>query len=262
VNIILLALERLKKNVEYYALDLSLSELQRTLADIPHDVYKHVKCFGLWGTYDDGLRWIQQEPVASKPKSILWLGSSIGNFTRESAVSFLQGFSGALRTGDTMLIGIDACKDPERVYHAYNDREGLTHRFILNGLTHANRLLGSDQFQLDSWQVIGEYDTSAGRHHAFVSPLKDVVIDGVLIRKGERVRIEESYKWSDDETQALWEKVGFVESAYWSNRAGDYGKWLFFRGFPACPRWMNPSCILHTAYRYPAPLLSFSFQLF
>jgi len=35
VNILLQAIERLNKSVEYYAVDLSLPELERTFAEIP-----------------------------------------------------------------------------------------------------------------------------------------------------------------------------------------------------------------------------------
>lgn len=121
------------------------------------------------------------------------------------------------------MIGIDACKDPEKVHRAYNDSQGVTHRFILNGLTHANRLLGQDAFDIDQWQVIGEYDEVAGRHHAFVSPKVDVTIDGVLVKQNERVRIEESYKWSVDETARMMHDVGLVEGSKWSNSTADYG---------------------------------------
>jgi uncharacterized SAM-dependent methyltransferase len=76
------------------------------------------------------------------------------------------------------------------VYHAYNDRNGVTHEFILNGLKHANALISSNTFVMEDWEAIGEYDSNAGRHHAFVAPRKDVVVDGVPIKKGERVRIE------------------------------------------------------------------------
>lgn len=123
-----------------------------------------------------------------------------------------------------MIIGIDSCKDPERVYHAYNDRDNVTHDFISNGLRHANALMKEEAFKIEDWEVIGEYDEVAGRHHAFVAPRKDVVIDGVKILGGERVRIEESYKYSHDEILALWEKAGLAETNVWVNDRGDYGE--------------------------------------
>jgi len=186
--------------------------------------YKHVKPYGLHGTYDHALEWLKSSSVKDKPKTILWLGSSLGNFKRHEAAPFLAGFSDAIKTGDTMLIGIDSCKDPSRVYHAYNDRQNVTHEFILNGLKHANRLMEKETFKLDEWEVIGEFDEEAGRHHAFVSPLRDVLIEGVKISKGERIRIEESYKYSREEILELWEGAGLAENAVWSTDKGDYGK--------------------------------------
>lgn len=226
VSILLDALDRAGKSVEYYAVDLSLPELERTFAQVP--AYKHVKCFGLYGTYDHALEWLKSSQIRDKPKTILWLGSSLGNFKRHELPPFLAGYRDALRPGDNMLIGIDSCKDPDRVYHAYNDKEGVTHRFILNGLKNANRILGSKAgFDLSDWEVIGEYDVAAGRHHAFVSPIKDVTVDEVFIKKGERVRIEESYKYSRDEISHLWEESGLAANTVWANAKGDYGNFPF-----------------------------------
>lgn len=217
------AIERSGKKAEYYALDLSFSELKRTFSEIPAAGYKHVKCFGLYGTYDDGLEWLKSAQISSKPKTVLWLGSSLGNLKRNAAAQFLADFQNALQPGDSMLVGIDSCKEPDRVFHAYNDSKNVTHTFILNGLKHANRILGKDAFTPDEWEVIGEYDVKAGRHHAFVSPLRDVVIDGVSISKGERIRIEESYKYSSDEIERLWKDAKLAENSTWLNDRRDYG---------------------------------------
>ena len=129
-----------------------------------------------------------------------------------------------MQTGDAVLVGIDSCKNPERVYHAYNDRDNITHNFIMNGLKHANELLKENAFNIEDWEVIGEYDEEAGRHHAFVSPRQDVVVDGVHIAQGERIRIEESYKYSRDEILQLWEGSQLAENTVWSNLKGDYGE--------------------------------------
>lgn len=98
------------------------SELVRTLAEVPS--YEHVKCYGLHGTYDDGLVWLQSPKNDGKTKTILSMGSSIGNFTREEAVGFIEQFAAVLSPRDNLLIGVDACQDAEKVYHAYNDIDG------------------------------------------------------------------------------------------------------------------------------------------
>ncbi|KAF2240140.1 hypothetical protein EV356DRAFT_438136 [Viridothelium virens] len=225
VKILLQALDQMGKKIEYYALDLDLKELKRTFAEVQtvnSAEYKSVKLSGLHGTYNDGLEWLQQAANLRKPKTLLWLGSSVGNFTRPEAGEFLKMCRGALGTRDQLIVGVDGCKEPNRVFHAYNDREGVTHAFVLNGLRQANRLLGTDAFKRDDWKVFGEYDAEAGRHQAFVYPTQDVIIEGVCIKQGERCRIEHSYKYSDDESERLWEDAGFVEATRWSNGAANY----------------------------------------
>lgn len=54
VKILLQALDNINKPVDYYALDLSLPELQRTLNLVSPGIYTHVRCHGLLGLYDDG----------------------------------------------------------------------------------------------------------------------------------------------------------------------------------------------------------------
>ncbi|KAH0556705.1 hypothetical protein GP486_005508 [Trichoglossum hirsutum] len=225
VSILIQALDRVGKPFEYYALDLCLPELFRTLLAIPDGVYKNVKCYGLYGTYDDGLNWLKAPENRSKPKCILSLGSSIGNFNQVEAAEFLGDFANSVLqpgNGDQMLIGLDACKDPGKVWTAYNDPKGITEAFILNGLLHANKLLGKNHFCLEDWNYIGEYNHDAGCHQAFYSPVKDVKVRNITIKAGERVRIEESYKYSIAESTRLWDASGLVEGARWNSRSGEY----------------------------------------
>lgn len=168
------------------------SELDRTLADVPDGTFRHVKCAGLLGTYDDGLEWLKRAENAGRPKTILSLGSSIGNFPPGEASEFIAQFAGELGQNDTMLVGIDGCLEPKKVFHAYNDRDGVTHDFTMNGLQHANRLLGYEAFEMGKWRAVGEYDSVGNRHRAFVVPTSDVTVEGVLVKQEEKVRIEES----------------------------------------------------------------------
>lgn len=208
---------------------MSLRELQRTLSAIPKGSYNHVQCFGLHGTYDDGLEFLQTPSMRQKQKLILSLGSSIGNFKRNDAADFLKAFSQALNPNDSFLIAIDGCKDPNKVYTAYNDIQGVTHKFIRNGLENANKILDHTAFDLDIWRVVGQYDEAAGRHHAFVTPSVDTQIEGVLVKKDEMVRIEESYKYDEEEVKTLWMHAGLDERASWSVHDPHYGMCLCVR---------------------------------
>ncbi|TRX96381.1 hypothetical protein FHL15_002653 [Xylaria flabelliformis] len=213
-GIFLAALDKLGVPFEYFALDLSFSELERTLDAVP--AYNNVRTSGLHGTYDDGMAWLLRAENHAKPKCIMSLGSSLGNFTCPEATEFLKAVGGCLAPGrDCLLVGLDKCRDHDVVYSAYNDREGVTRKFILNGLSHANKVLGEELFKIDDWEYVGEFDEKSGRHRAFVSPTKDVTYRDIVIRAGERVLIEESYKYSADQTEEMWAVAGFREVAHW-----------------------------------------------
>jgi L-histidine Nalpha-methyltransferase / hercynylcysteine S-oxide synthase len=97
-------------------------------------------------------------------------------------------------------------------------------RFILNGLDHANEILGENAFRVEDWKVIGEYiyDKDGGRHQAFYSPIRDTVVMGSLIRQHERIQVEQSLKFSRAETDRLWNLAALKEVGHWS-RGADYG---------------------------------------
>ena len=181
-----------------------------------------MRCHGLFGTYDDGLAWLKKTASLGKSKCILWLGSSVGNLNRTEAADFLRGFSDVLQGQDSMLIGIDACQETDKVYHAYNDKQGKTHEFILNGLIHANKLMGKEAFRKEDWRVVGEYDEEAGRHQAFYSPVRDVMVEGTLIEAGEKIRVEESHKYSILQSNELWQRAGLMVQARFGDRINEY----------------------------------------
>ncbi|KAG9840946.1 hypothetical protein KCU98_g8950, partial [Aureobasidium melanogenum] len=104
IKILLDALEAQHKPVDYYALDLSRSELERTLLDISPSSFQYVKCHGLLGTYDDGLRWLQLESHATRPKCILSLGSTIGSSSGSEAADFLGSFVQAVKDSEQKTI--------------------------------------------------------------------------------------------------------------------------------------------------------------
>ena len=126
-----------------------------------------------------------------------------------------------------MLIGVDACQDKDRVYHAYNDKEGITHEFVRNGLNQANRLLGKAVFKQEDWEIVGEYNEANERHQAFYSALKDLEIEDVHITAGERIRVEESYKYSLLQSSQLWQAAGLVPRAVFGNQLNDYRQYNF-----------------------------------
>ncbi|KPI39163.1 uncharacterized protein AB675_4514 [Cyphellophora attinorum] len=224
VEIILKAFEAAGKDVEYFALDLSLPELERTFALLDTARYKHVRFNGLHGTYDDALSWISKHAASDDRRTIciLTLGSSLGNFSPQDAAQFLSSFAHVIGPSDRILVGIDACHESDKVYQAYNDKAGVTTRFYENGLENANRLLGYPAFQRQDWRIETAYDSEDHKHHAWYVAVKDIETRDFAVKSGEIVTLEESWKFPRDRQNQIWREAGLINTMEFSNKSGDY----------------------------------------
>lgn len=228
IKILLDALERIGKSVDYYALDLDKSELERTLSMVPSSQYKHVTMNGLYGSYDDGMHWLQNDKQAQeKPKCILSLGSTIGSFARPDAADFLGKFAKSVRDGGsgTVLLAVDGNKNGDEVWKAYNDTQGINAKFIANALKHANNILKYDAFKEDEWTVKGEWNENNGSHDWWYIPLQDVSVEGAKFKKGERIRAVRSYKYDAHDRHELYRDAQVKEVKAWLLHGKEYGKW-------------------------------------
>lgn len=101
---------------------------------------------------------------------------------------------------------------------------------MLNGLTHANSILGEDAFKLEDWRIIGEYvyDDQGGRHQAFYSPVRNVNYKDVHFIAGERIQVEQSLKYSPEEAIQLWDRATLTETKRWSASSDEYSMFNTF----------------------------------
>ncbi|RAL14149.1 uncharacterized protein BO97DRAFT_469400 [Aspergillus homomorphus CBS 101889] len=230
VKILLDALDELGHEVDYFALDVSFTELQRTLSMVPPGIFRHVRCFGLLGTYDDGREWLQQSDIRSRPKTILSLGSTLGSFQRADAAGFLASFvhtEAGKGSSPSFLIGLDGCMDRERVLAAYNDPEGVNRRFIKHGLERANEALEREAFELDRWDVVGHWDAENGSHDQFYFPTDSVSLAGATIPAGRRILAVQSHKYDAEDRNTLCRRAGLEEVDGWAS--GSQYHLLFLR---------------------------------
>ena len=93
----------------------------------------------------------------------------------------------------------------------------------------ANHIYGKDIFNIQDWRVIGEYvyDNEGGRHQAFLSPLKEVTVLGNVIKANERIKIEQSLKYSATGSSNLFRNSGLREVSTWT-RGDEYGESRLF----------------------------------
>jgi EasF-like predicted methyltransferase len=243
-EILLRAIEAQGKDVDYYALDLDRNELARTLKQLGPTSYRHVRCHGLLGTYDDGRAWLSKAENADRSKAVLSLGSTIGGLTRVETTEFLREWSSTLQSSGTksrsqVIIGLDGNTDGATVWNAYNDFAGDNRRFVMNALSHANHDLGCEAFRLSEWTVEGVWDAVDKCHNQYVVPLKDVILEGTFLRKGERILVCQSYKWDHVERKRLWQRSNLAEKAQLCANGNDlYGMFplpLIVDGFQVQP---------------------------
>ncbi|KAI4862287.1 histidine-specific methyltransferase [Hypoxylon rubiginosum] len=231
-SVLLQAIEGLGKQADYYALDLDLKELDRTLQELEPSRFTHVSCHGLLGTYDDGKVWLAQGVNGTKPKYVLSLGSTIGSFNRTEASDFLRQWADVLRRRDggvrespdaKIIISLDGCKDHRKVWAAYNDKGGANKRFILNVLENANAHLGYKAFDPKDWTVRGEWDVDGGRHVQYILPLRDLSFEGHHLHEGEKVLVVYSYKFDEEDKRQLWGQSRLKDIGRYMNDDESYG---------------------------------------
>jgi uncharacterized SAM-dependent methyltransferase len=68
---------------------------------------------------------------------------------------------------------------------------------------------------------VGEFDSDHNRHQAFYWANKDLVYKDIHIARGEKVRVEESHKYSAQQRAELWAGAGVTEFVTWGARGAE-----------------------------------------
>ncbi|MEP3389591.1 MAG: L-histidine N(alpha)-methyltransferase [Reichenbachiella sp.] len=194
---------------DYIPIDISqnaLDQLNKSLTkEMPDLSFK-----GIQGDYFDVLNKLKEDN--DKRNVILFLGSNIGNFTNEEALSFTSNISGKLNPGDLLFIGVDLKKDPKKILLAYNDPTGITAEFNYNLLRRINRELGGN-FDIDQFEHHPTYDPVTGEcKSALLSKIdQEVEIDDQTFHfaKWEPIHTEISRKYSLKQLHQLANNAGF-----------------------------------------------------
>ncbi len=108
--------------------------------DAQQQAFPEIQFQGLVARYEEAIASIDIE----LPTLFVFLGSTVGNFTRVQFGHFLHQLSSSMGPNDFFLLGVDEVKQTEIVERAYNDSRGLTADFVLNAFDHINQLTGSN----------------------------------------------------------------------------------------------------------------------
>lgn len=208
-------------DIRYIAVDISPSALEGLAGDFRERLPDcPVDC--LAADYLEGIRWLSRD--SSRRNLVLFLGSSIGNFSPGQAESFLQSLNDSLKDRDLLVTGFDRVKEPELIHRAYNDSEDVTAEFNLNLLMRINRELDGE-FDISRFTFEGRYDERdrVMRSHLLSNQEQRVRV-GALDRtfsfeQGEPIHTEDSHKYRESDIEAMAARTGFrVRSHLYDSR--------------------------------------------
>ncbi|KAI1466923.1 uncharacterized protein F4812DRAFT_451784 [Daldinia caldariorum] len=213
---LLRALEAQKKTINYYALDLSATELTSTLQAIPTEEFHHTPI------------------ICDQPHHMLLFGLTIGNYSRPNAAAFLSQIAENALIGrasqlSSILITVDRCKLPTKVLRAYTS-DGVV-PFALEALNYGNQLLGEQKdertpFDPNDWYFHSEWNYVLSRHEASLIPRYSDIklgppLDGVVVKREEKIRFGCSYKYDAKEMEDLISAAGLRTTGAWEGDGCD-----------------------------------------
>jgi dimethylhistidine N-methyltransferase len=216
--------------ITYLPIDISRAALDRcaeTLSSIDGLSIETIE-----GTYLDGIDLALSRRRGAEHALILFLGSTIGNFNRAEAGSFLRRIRNHVRPGDFFLLGADLVKSRECLLRAYDDPAGVTAAFNLNLLARINRELGG-RFDLARFAHEARYNDRRARveMHLRSRIAQQVRIDAlnltVSFARGETIWTESSHKFRAEEIARLGERAGWSCERQWVDGEWGFAETLF-----------------------------------
>ncbi len=211
----ILLLENLSRSglaLQYVPIDISQSVMAALVSSL-EELLPQLEVNGLVTDYFNGLKWLNHR--YQRRNLVLFLGSSIGNFTHKDACFFLRNLWNCLNHDDVVMIGFDMKKDIDLLLHAYNDSEGLTKEFNLNLLHRINRELGGN-FDVGNFRHFGTYNVFSGAMESYLISLKRQTVFIEAIGRSfafdfwEPVHTEYSYKYLASDIEQLAAETGFA----------------------------------------------------
>ena len=165
--------------------------------------------------------------VQNHDRVFFYPGSSLGNFSPDEALCFLEQISDSTQgNASGLLLGIDLVKDAAVLQAAYDDAPGVTAAFNKNVLLNINDLLGAD-FDLRKWQHVAVFNVEQSRIEMHLQAIANTTVRWSgherSFAPGERIHTENSYKYTLDSMTALLKQAGFGKVQHWTDTQGWFG---------------------------------------
>lgn len=210
--------------LHYIPIDVSAGMLKSSAIQLLTD-YPTLQVQALAGTYE--LALVQLEPTQLPTRMICFIGSTLGNLTRQECNVFFSQIIDALQVGEYFLLGVDLQKPKHLLEAAYNDSQGVTAAFNLNMLEHLNWLYEGnfDTTQFEHWVFYNETEHQIEMHLRSLQP-QTVQLHAlnltISFEQGETILTEISRKFDLNTIQQELKAKGLVPQKVWT----DENKWF------------------------------------
>jgi|SRR5690348_13573059 len=160
-------------------------------------------------------------------KLVLYIGSSIGNFSAEDSARTLSQLRQELAPGDALLLGTDLRKEECVLVAAYDDAAGVTAQFNKNVLARINRELGG-RFDLDRFRHVAAWNAELSAMQMFLQSVAAQRVEisalgmQVDFAEGERIHTENSFKYTQGAVESLLSGAGLQRERTWTDAKSWY----------------------------------------
>jgi L-histidine Nalpha-methyltransferase len=203
--------------------DISETTIRRSASELVEE-YRDLTIYCVAGVFDEHLDQIPR----FGSQLIVFLGSTIGNFSPEETGVFLADVRRLMQPGDFFLLGVDLVKEESVMVAAYDDAAGVTAQFNLNLLTRLNRELSAN-FDLGAFEHVAVWNPELSRIEMHVRSVRgqrvDIPAAGLVVdfAAGELMRTEICTKYTRDGTERMLAEAGMEVIDWYTDPRQQFG---------------------------------------
>lgn len=211
-DILLRALSNLKAYVPIDISDTALEGAKNRLKQ----AFPDLKVFPIHADFNQTMKL--PEILQSSYHLGFFPGSTIGNFEKTDALSFLKQARQILGPESGFVVGVDLQKDLDILLPAYDDSQGVTADFNMNLLRRINSDLEAN-FDLSKFRHSAIYNEQKQRVEMHLVSLENQKIDifdmQIAFKEGESIHTENSHKYTISGFHDLAENAGWRAINTW-----------------------------------------------
>lgn len=216
----------------YVPVDVSESALRAAVTGL-RDEYPELDVVGVVADFE---RHLADLPAPGR-RMVAFLGSTLGNHSAHGRRRWLHDLASGTTPGETLLLGLDLVKTPERLIAAYDDAAGVTAEFNRNVLRVLNRELDAD-FDVEAFDHVARWNEQESRIEMHLRARETMEVKltelDLVVRfaAGETLLTEYSSKFTHETVEPELRAAGFTPTRWWQDPEGDYALLLAERRTP------------------------------